>query len=139
MSPVSIAFPVMPRSPIDLSSDEIEFLTTRHLATLSTLRPDGTPHVVAIAFAFDPDEGIVRVITSARSQKVRNIERSGHAAVCQVDGPRWLTLEGAAVVTTDPERVAIAVAGFERRYRPARENPDRAAIEITVERVLGRA
>jgi F420H(2)-dependent biliverdin reductase len=129
----------MPRSPIDLSAEEVEFLTTRHLATLSTLRPDGTPHVVAIAFAFDRSDGIVRVITSARSQKARNVERSGRAAVCQVDGPRWLTLEGPAVVTTDPERVAVAVAGFERRYRPARDNPDRAAIEITVERVLGRA
>jgi F420H(2)-dependent biliverdin reductase len=136
---VPIAFPTMQRSPIDLSAEEIEFLTTRHLATLSTLRIDGTPHVVAIAFAFDGDDGTVRVITSARSQKARNVERSGYAAVCQVDGPRWLTLEGPAVVTTDPERVAVAVAGFERRYRPARENPDRAAIEITVERVLGRA
>ena len=115
MSPVSIAFPVMPRSPIDLSSDEIEFLTTRHLATLSTLRPDGTPHVVAIAFEFDRNESIVRVITSARSQKARNVERSGRAAICQVDGPRWLTLEGPAIVTTDPDRVARAVAGFERR------------------------
>jgi F420H(2)-dependent biliverdin reductase len=139
LSPVSIAFPVMPRSPIDLSSDEIEFLTTRHLATLSTLRPDGTPHVVAIAFEFDRNESIVRVITSARSQKARNIERSGRAAICQVDGPRWLTLEGPAIVTTDPDRVARAVAGFERRYRPARDNPDRAAIEVMVERVLGRA
>ncbi|MGF1665619.1 MAG: pyridoxamine 5'-phosphate oxidase family protein [Acidimicrobiia bacterium] len=129
----------MPRSPIDLSAEEVEFLTARHLATLSTLRPDGTPHVVAIAFSFDGDDGIVRVITSARSQKARNVERAGRAAVCQVDGPRWLTLEGPAVVTTDPERVAVAVAGFERRYRPARDNPERAAIEITVERVLGRA
>lgn len=129
----------MARPPIELSTEELEFLATRHLATLSTIRTDGTPHVVAIAFGFDPDQGIVRVITSARSQKARNIERSGHAAVCQVDGPRWLTLEGPAVVTTDPKRVALAVAGFERRYRPARHNPERAAIEIMVEQVLGRA
>lgn len=129
----------MARPPIELSAEEVVFLTERRLATLSTVRPDGTPHVVAIAFGFDPDQGVVRVITSARSHKVRNIERSGRAAVCQVDGPRWLTLEGPAVVTTDPERVAIAVGAFERRYRPARDNPNRVAIEITVERVLGRA
>jgi hypothetical protein len=42
------------------------------------------------------------------------------------------------VVTRDPKRVQAAVQGFERRYRPAGENPRRVAIEITVERVLGR-
>lgn len=127
----------MPRTSADLTPAEIEFLTERHLATLTTMRADGSPHVVAIAFSYE--EGLVRIISSARSQKTRNVERIGQAAVCQVDGPRWLTLEGPAQVTTDPERVAAAVTGFERRYRPARENPDRAAIEIRVQRVLGRA
>jgi F420H(2)-dependent biliverdin reductase len=127
----------MARTHLELTTAEIEFLTERHLATLTTLRVDGTPHVAAIAFTYE--DGLVRIITSSHSQKARNIERNGYAAVCQVDGPRWLTLEGPAVVTTDPARVGPAVEGFERRYRPARENPDRAAIEIAVRRVLGRA
>lgn len=127
----------MPRTAEHLSPTELEFLAERHLATLTTLREDGSPHVVAIAFSYE--DGVVRIISSADTQKTRNVERAGHAAVCQVDGPRWLTLEGPAEVTTDPERVARAVAGFEARYRPARENPQRAAIEISVSRVLGRA
>ena len=115
------------------------FLEERHLATLTTLRTDGTLHVVAIAFTFHADEGLVRVISSDASQKVINVERSGRAAVCQVDGPRWLTLEGPAVVRREPDAVAAAVTAFESRYRPARENPRRVAMEIRVERVLGRA
>lgn len=122
----------------DLTDDELAFLEERHLATLSTLRTDGTPHVVAIAFTFHPDEGLVRIISSDASQKVRNVERTGRAAVCQVDGPRWLTLEGPATVRREPEAVARAVAAFEGRYRPARSNPRRVAMEITIDRVLGR-
>jgi F420H(2)-dependent biliverdin reductase len=129
----------MSRSVEELSESELAFLVERHLATLTTLRADGTPHVVAIAFGFDPADGVVRVITSARSQKARNVERTSYAAVSQVAGPRWLTLEGRAEHTTDPTRVARAVEAFERRYRPASDNPNRGAIEITVTRVLGRA
>ena len=39
---------------------------------------------------------------------------------------------------TDPDRVAKAVGAYTARYRPPRENPARVAIEIRVERVLGR-
>jgi hypothetical protein len=41
-------------------------------------------------------------------------------------------------VTDDPARVAAAVAAYATRYRQPGENPDRVALEITVERVLGR-
>ena len=61
------------------------------------------------------------------------------AAVCQVHGGRWLTLEGTAVVTDDAERVAEAVRRYAGRYRQPGERDDRVAIEITVDRVLGRA
>ena len=127
------------RDHTDLSDDELAFLEERHVATLTTLRSDGSPHVVAIAFTYHPDEGAVRIISPDNTQKILNIERSDRAAVCQVDGPRWLTLEGPAVVQRDPADVATAVAAFEARYRPARESPTRVAIQIEVDRVLGRA
>jgi PPOX class probable F420-dependent enzyme len=103
------------------------------------VRPNGSPHVVAIAFTFDADAGTVRIITSDGSQKVRNLEQTRTAAVCQVDGGRWLTLEGQGTVHRDPTRVAHAVALYEARYRPVKENPSRVVIEIAVDRVLGRA
>jgi hypothetical protein len=59
--------------------------------------------------------------------------------VCQVDGGRWLTFEGPARVTDDPERVAEAVRRYAGRYRQPGERADRVAIEIAVDRVLGRA
>ena len=129
----------MPRTTADLTDPELEFLGERHLASLTTLRADGSPHVVAIAFSYDRAAGLVRIISSDDTQKVRNIERDPRAAVSQVEGPRWLTLEGAARVLRDEESVRLAVTAFEARYRPVRENPRRVAIEIRVERVVGRA
>jgi PPOX class probable F420-dependent enzyme len=131
----------MALDPATLSDDVLAFLAERHLATLTTLRPDGSPHVVAVGFTFDPTDGVARVITFAPSRKARNLRETGggRAVVCQVDGGRWLSLEGEAEVTDDPERVARAVAAYAARYRPPGERTDRVAIEIRVDRILGRA
>ena len=131
--------PMARRDPHDLGPEVLAFLTERHLATLTTLRADGSPHVVAVGFSFDVATAVARVITFAPSQKARNAARGGRAAVCQVDGGRWLTLEGPVRLVTDPEGIAAAVAGYAARYRQPKERPDRVAIEITVDRVLGRA
>jgi PPOX class probable F420-dependent enzyme len=124
--------------PAALPDEVLAFLAERHLATLTTLDRAGHPHVVAVGFTFDPAHRLVRIITNAGSQKAVNAARGGRAAVGQVDGKRWLSLEGPATVTDDPDRVAAAVAAYATRYRQPGENPDRVALEITVERVLGR-
>jgi F420H(2)-dependent biliverdin reductase len=125
--------------PAALGPDVLAFLAERHVGSLSTVRSDGTLHVCAIGFTWDAAARLVRVITSERSQKVRNVERHGRAAVAQVDGPRWLSLEGRARVARDPAAVADAVARYAARYREPRPNPARVAIEIEVVRILGRA
>ncbi|WP_315770084.1 PPOX class F420-dependent oxidoreductase [Rhodococcoides kroppenstedtii] len=129
----------MPSDASSLNADAVAFLTERHLATLATLRPDGTPHVVAVGFTWDPEAGVARVITREESQKVRNAERGGYAAVTQVDGARWLTLEGPSRVVRDVESVRDAENRYAARYKPPRENPQRVVVEITVQRVLGSA
>ena len=120
------------------------FTSERHLATLTTLRPDGTPHVAPVGFSWDGDAGLVRVITFAPSRKVQNLRAGaaggpgGRAVVCQVEGGRWLAFEGPAIVTDDPHRVAEAVRRYAARYRLPGERPDRVAIEIAVDRITGR-
>jgi PPOX class probable F420-dependent enzyme len=130
----------MALDPAHLPPEITAFLAERHLATLTTLRPDGTPHVVAVGFTWDPDAGLARVITWAGSRKARNVaERwAGPAAVCQVDGGRWLTLEGTATVTAEPGPVADAVRRYAERYREPKERSDRVVIEIAVTRAMGR-
>ena len=130
----------MPHDPQDIGPGALEFLTERHLATLTTLRPDGGPHVVPVGVTYDAATGTARVITSGTSVKARHVLGGQHrVAVCQVDGRRWLTLEGSAVVRNDPPAVADAVERYARRYRQPRDNPQRVVLEIAVDRILGNA
>jgi len=117
----------------------LAFLSEYHLASLTTLRADGSPHVVPVGFSYDPELGVVRVITFPSSVKYKNALRGGRAVVSQVDGGRWLSLEGIVTGVSDPVRVAAAVAGYAARYRDPKDREDRVAIEIAVDRILGRA
>ncbi len=128
----------MALDPAALDDAVLTFLSERHLASLTTLRADGSPHVVPVGFGYDAEARIVRIISFAGSQKVVNALRGGRAAVSQVDGGRWLTLEGTVTATDDAERVAAAVAAYAARYREPSERADRVAIEIKVDRILGR-
>jgi len=127
--------------PGNLSDDVLAFLRERHVGTLTTLDAGGRLHLVAIAFTYEPADGLIRMITFGSSRKVKNLRQAGdaaRAAVGQVDGRRWLSFEGPARVVDDPERVARAVALHAARYKQPGENPLRVAIELTPERVLGR-
>jgi F420H(2)-dependent biliverdin reductase len=120
-----------------LTTDALAFLTERHLAMLTTLRSDNSPHVVAVGFTFDPKTHIARVITTGGSQKAVNADKRGIAVLSQVDGARWISLEGKAVVNTDANAVRDAELRYAQRYRTPRVNPRRVVIEVHIERVLG--
>jgi general stress protein 26 len=104
----------------------LDFWRSRHLCTVTTLRRDGTPHVVPMGVVIDPESDVAWAITSGASVKARNLlaaNGSGPIAVCCVDGRNWSTLEGTATVLV--------------RYKVPRENPERVALRIEVTRVLG--
>ncbi len=127
----------MASDPGALTPAALDFVTVRHLATLTTVRADGSPHVTPVGFTWDPDRHLVRVITRAGSQKTRNVAATGLAAVCQVQGRHWLTFEGRGRVAADAAAVREAEERYALRYRTPRPNPERVALEITVQRVLG--
>ncbi|AEN10957.1 MULTISPECIES: TIGR03618 family F420-dependent PPOX class oxidoreductase [unclassified Streptomyces] len=123
--------------------DYLAFWRERHVCTLTTLRPDGTPHVVPVGVTYDPDTLTARVITSGRSRKVAHVLAAGpegaRVAVCQMQGRRWATLEGRAVIRTESGQVEDAVRRYTERYeRTPAHNPERVVIEIAVDRALGR-
>ncbi|MGX1132047.1 PPOX class probable F420-dependent enzyme [Streptomyces glaucescens] len=122
--------------------DYLAFWRERHLCTLTTPRPDGSPHMVPVGVTYDPEARLARVIASKSSRKVQNVLAAGpqgaRVAVCQVDGRRWATLEGRAFVHTGPERVAEAVRRYAERYeRTPGPNPERVVIEIELTRAMG--
>ncbi|MEV0443199.1 pyridoxamine 5'-phosphate oxidase family protein [Streptomyces spectabilis] len=128
-----------------LPAPYLSFWRERHVCTLTTLRRDGTPHVVPVGVTYDPEQRVARVIASGTSRKVAHVlaaadgEGAGaRVAVCQVAGRHWATLEGRATVSAEPARVADAERRYAERYgRNPRENPARVVIEIAVDRALG--
>src|SRR3954470_14857769 len=127
----------MAKTTTRLTDDALAFLSERHLAMLTTLRADNSPHVVAVGFTFDPKTHIARVITTGGSQKAVNADNQGVAVLSQVDGARWLSLVRKATVTTDGDGGRDAELRYAERYRTPRVTPRRVVIEVRVARVLG--
>ncbi|WP_405667020.1 pyridoxamine 5'-phosphate oxidase family protein [Streptomyces sp. NBC_00055] len=125
------------------SPEYLAFWREYHVCTLTTLRPDGTPHVVPVGVTYDPEARLARIITNKSSRKVAHVLAAGpdgaRVAVCQVDRGRWATLEGRATIRTEQDVVDDAVRRYAERYeRTPAPNPDRVVIEITLDRALGR-
>lgn len=128
--------------PLAPTPSYLSFWRERHLCTLTTLRPDGTPHVVPVGVTYDPAAGLARVITSGSSAKVAHIRAAGltaaPVAVCQVDGRRWATLEGDARIRTERALIEDAEHHYTTRYgRSPRPNPRRVLIQITLTAAFG--
>ncbi len=125
---------------VDLPPAAEEFLAGNHLCTFVTIRPDGSPHAVPVRFTWDAGSGLVRIMTVATRRKVRNLlARPGErVSLCQVEGSRWLTLEGTALATDDAARVAEGARRYTRRYWSPPPNPHGlVVIEVAIDRVMG--
>ena len=117
-----------------------DFYAERLINTLTTIRPDGRPHVVPVGVTLDPEQECAWIITRSTSRKVKNIEAAGEegalVALCQVAGPKWSTIEGRATVTSDPASIARAVELYAARYRTPSESPTRVAIRVVVDKIV---
>lgn len=92
--------------PSPLSSDVQDFLGQPHVAALSTVRPDGRPHVTPVWYDFDGSEFTIASFRNA--QKLRNVSKKGFAALTIFTGePPYLNVvvEGTARVGTTLDNV----------------------------------
>lgn len=123
-----------------LSPGAQRLLAGPHTGVLTTVRPDGSPHLAPVRFSWDGEGGVVRVMTTRSRVKVRNIlaRPDVPVGICQAVEFRWITLEGRAAVTDDPERLAEGVRRYARRYAsPPPALPGLVVVEIAVDRVMG--
>lgn len=121
-----------------VSSDAQSFLQEFLVGLLTTTRPNGHLHVAAVGFTYDLDLRQAWLIAPRSSVKVRNIAAGSRAVVAQVDGSRWLSLEGRARVVDSPEGVAEAHRRYRLRYPGHGEpDPNRVGIVIDVESMVG--
>ena len=127
--------------PTNPGEDVLTFLSEYHLSTLTIVRADGTPHVTAVGFTYEPESRLARVITWEDSWKATHVASLGEAqaAICTVDGGRWLTFSGTATITNAEDAVAEGVRRYAERYRQPKERDDRVVIELAVDKIVGRA
>ena len=121
-----------------LAPDVAEFLREPHVAALSTMRPDGRPHVVSVWYEYDGKEFVVSTLRSA--QKLRNVSRKGFAALCIATGQlpyRQIIIEGTARVGSPVdnvwrERVAVRYLGENAGRAYVRESGDWDVVAIHI-------
>lgn len=125
---------------IHLTPEQRVFVMERHLATLSTHRENGSIHVVPVAFTWDAEAGIARITTNKNSVKAKNArgysDAPARGSICQVDGGRWITLEGELRVVEDDAAIRDAEKRYATRYRVLEVNPQRIVVELKVDKVM---
>jgi len=71
---------------------EIDYVASQRLARLATVGPDGRPHVVPVAFRYNPDTDTIDIGGHgfAGRKKFRDVQRTGVAALVVDDVlPPW--------------------------------------------------
>ena len=65
------------------SDAEIEYLASQRLGRLATVGHDGMPHVVPVAFRYNPDADTIDIggHDFAKRKKFRDVKRTGMAAL----------------------------------------------------------
>ncbi|MCU1427540.1 MAG: class F420-dependent enzyme [Actinomycetia bacterium] len=137
------------RAQITMTDEEIAgFIERSRTATMATIGPQGTPHLIAMWYAVI--DGQIWFETKARSQKVQNLRRDGRITCMIEDGLTYETLrgvsiEGRGVIVEDPEEIwPVGVSVFERYSAPYTEEMrpfveimlnKRVAVRVDVERV----
>ncbi len=129
-----------------LTEAQLAFVTDRHLATLSTVRRDGTPQLSPVSVALD---GAGRVVISSRetAYKVRNLRRDPRAFLCVFPDAfygDWVQVDGDVEVLSLPDAMEPLVDYYRSiagehpdwdDYRAAMERERRVLVRLTPTRV----
>jgi PPOX class probable F420-dependent enzyme len=112
-------------------------------------RPDGRPHVTPVCFILDGGE--LAFALSPGSVKGNNLARDRRIAICVSDERQpysFVTIEGEAQVSAEPDRIKHIAAGVANRYYPSQPAEEFAesfvqagftAVRIGISKVIARS
>jgi PPOX class probable F420-dependent enzyme len=136
------------RNQVVMTEDEVaDFIAASRSATMATVGPTGTPHLVAMWFGVI--DGQVWFETKAKSQKAVNLRRDDRLTFLVEDGLtydtlRGVSLEGRGVIVDDADALwRVGVSIWERYTGPYTEEArpfveamlaKRVAVRLDVER-----
>jgi len=123
--------------------------TGTRLAHIALTRPDGRPHVTPVCFILDGDE--LAFALSPGSVKGNSLARDGRVAVCVSDEQQpygFVTIEGEARISAEPDQIKHVGAGIANRYYPGQSAEDVVeafvqggftAVRISITNVIARS
>ena len=121
-----------------LDTEQRQRVVDAPVARLATVRPDGSPHVVPISFAFG-EETIVTAVdhkpkTTTSLQRLRNIEAAPVASVIidhyEDDWSRlwWLRADGVARIVPDGREWEDGIERLAQKYHQYRSDAPRGPV-----------
>ncbi|GAB2595529.1 PPOX class F420-dependent oxidoreductase [Pseudactinotalea suaedae] len=128
---------------LDLTDAQRRLLELPIYATLGTVRPDGTPQVNPMWFAFDGEH--IRFTHLRTRAKFRNLQANPAMALALIDPDNpfaYLEVRGALVEVIDDPTGAFYVELQNRYGNPSTEAPadkaDRVILVMSVDRLSGK-
>ena len=130
-----------------LNERQIKHVLKPYIATLATVREDGSPHVVPVWYRYD--ESVFFVLTEGSSKKARNINRDPRVELCIDDRERapyhTVIVRGRATIEPYPGdawRLALAVhylgeEGGRLYVESTPASPDEVLLRIEPEQITG--
>jgi PPOX class probable F420-dependent enzyme len=119
------------------------------LAHIAVTRPDGRPHVTPVCFVLDGDE--LAFALSPGSVKGKTLARDRRIAICVSDERQpysFVTIEGEAQVSAEPDQIKHIATGIANRYYPSQPAEEFAesfvqagftAVRIRITNVIARS
>jgi PPOX class probable F420-dependent enzyme len=119
------------------------------LAHIAVTRSDGRPHVTPICFILDGDD--LAFALSPGSVKGKTLAHDRRIAICVSDEQQpysFVTIEGDAQVSAEPDQIKHIATGIANRYYPSQPAADLAesfvqagfsAVRISITNVIARS
>lgn len=111
-------------------------LRRSHNYWLTTVRPDGTPHVMPVWGLWA--EGRFFFSTGRQSRKSRNLASNAACVVCTEQSAEAVIVEGTASELTDPAVFTRLAPLYHRKYKPYKLEQDLGPVfEVTPRVIFG--
>jgi nitroimidazol reductase NimA-like FMN-containing flavoprotein (pyridoxamine 5'-phosphate oxidase superfamily) len=111
-------------------------LQRSHNYWLTTVRPDGRPHVMPLWGIWV--ESHFYFSTGGASRKARNLAANSACVVCTENAAEAVIVEGSAAVVADARLLATLAPFYARKYKPWKLDPEMGPVfEVRPRVVLG--
>jgi PPOX class probable F420-dependent enzyme len=123
----------------------LEYLKRNKRGVLATLKKDGRPQMSNVAYFFDPEDGQIKISTTADRFKAKNLQRDPRVSLLAL-GENWyeyVVAEGQATVSAEGElaqlrRLYEGIAGPHpdwQEYDEAMLRDHRVVISIKIDKL----